>query len=349
MFTQPIPIVQAPMLGASGSAMALAASRAGALGSYAGAGASPDALKSDIASLRAALGDTPFAVNLFALEPAAPDPAQVGRAMAQIAAYRAEFGLPDQAIPNRWMEDFPRQLDALVEAAPPAASFTFGILTSAQCAALRARGTKVIGTATTVAEAVAWRDVGADAICAQGVEAGGHRGTFLKPVEESQIGVAALVPAIRRTVDLPLIAAGGVMDGKGVAAMLALGADLVQMGTAFLLADESTISAPWRAALPQASADDTRLTRAFSGRHARGIENRFMREMADKEIPPYPIQNALTQELRAASAKAGSADMLSLWAGQGVGLIRSGTTAEIIASVWAEAKAEMARLAARYS
>jgi len=349
MFDLPIPIVQAPMLGASSRAMTLAASQAGALGSYAGAGAGPETLKAEIASLREALGETPFAVNLFILAPAAPNSGEVAKAIAQLAAFRAELGLGPQAIPNRWAEDFVSQFDALVEAAPPAASFTFGILTPDQCAALKSRGTKVIGTATTLAEAIAWRDVGADAICAQGMEAGGHRGTFLKPVEESLVGIAVLLPAIKRAVDLPVIAAGGIMDGKGVAAMLALGADLVQMGTAFLLSDETAISAPWQAALKSANADDTRLTRAFSGRHARGIENRFMREFAGKDIPPYPIQNALTQELRASAGKASRADMLSLWAGQGVGLIREGTTSAIIQSIWTEAKTEMARLSTRYT
>ena len=155
--------------------------------------------------------------------------------------------------------------------------------------------------------------------------------------------------AIKAAVPLPVIAAGGIMDGRGIAAMLQLGADAVQMGTAFLLAEEATISAPWRAELAGKTADDVRLTRAFSGRYARGIENRFMREMREGEIPPYPIQNALTQELRAASAKAGRSDMLSLWAGQGVHALRAGRTADLVATFWAETQAALRDTAARYA
>ncbi len=349
MFGQDLPIFQSPMLGASGPDMAREASLAGALGSLALAGSSPDAIREQVARMKEALGARPFSTNLFVLDPAMPDPAMVARAMAQLAAWRAELGLPEQAIPNKWAEDFASQFNALVEAAPPAASFTFGILSVQQAARLKAVGTKIIGTATTVAEARAWQDVGADAILAQGMEAGGHRGTFLRPVEESLVGLAALVPAIKAAVPLPVIAAGGIMDGRGIAAMLQLGADAVQMGTAFLLAEESTISAPWRAALVGRNADDVRLTRAFSGRHARGIENRFMREMREAEIPPYPIQNALTQELRAANAKAGRSDMLSLWAGQGVHALREGRTAALISQFWSEARAAMRETADRYA
>lgn len=348
MFGQKLPIFQSPMLGASGPDMAREASRAGALGALAAAGTAPETLAGEVGKLRGELGETPFSVNLFILDPASPDPAAVAKAMAEIAAYRAELGLPEQAIPNKWAEDFARQFDALVEAAPPVASFTFGILSASQAARLKARGTKIVGTATTVAEALAWREVGADAILAQGMEAGGHRGTFLKPVEESLIGIFALLPAIKAALDLPVIAAGGIMDGRGIAAMLQLGADAVQMGTAFLLSEESRISAPWRAELKGRNADHVRLTRAFSGRYARGIENRFMREMAGREIPPYPIQNALTQELRAANAKAGRSDMLSLWAGQGVHAIREGRTADLITEFWNDARAAMAETAKRF-
>lgn len=349
MFGQDLPIFQSPMLGASGPDMAREASLAGALGSLALAGSSADSVREQIGALKAALGERPFAANFFILDPASPDPGAVARAMAQLAGYRAELGLPSQAIPNKWAEDFASQFEALVQAAPPAASFTFGILSAEQAARLKAAGTKMIGTATTVAEAKAWASIGADAILAQGMEAGGHRGTFLKPVEESLVGIAALLPAIKAATGLPVIAAGGIMDGRGIAAMLTLGADAVQLGTAFLLADESTISAPWRAALEGKSADDVRLTRAFSGRYARGIENRFMREMAGKDIPPYPIQNALTQELRAANAKAGRSDMLSLWAGQGVHAIRKGRTADLITLFWDETRAALRAAASRHA
>jgi nitronate monooxygenase len=236
----------------------------------------------------------------------------------------------------------------LVEAAPPVASFTFGILTAEQAGRLKARGVKVVGTATTLAEAQAWAAIGADAVVASGFESGGHRGTFLKSVEESLVGTLPLVSACLAKLNVPVIAAGGITDGRAIAAMLTLGARAVQMGTAFLLAPESAISAPWRAELQGKSCDDSRLTRAFSGRFARGLENRFLREMADKDIPPYPIQNALTQELRAANAKAGRSDMLSLWAGQGVHALREGATADLLKEFWADARAALAQAAARH-
>ncbi len=347
MFGAQIPIIQGPMLGASTPEMVCTASLAGGIGSLGAAGYAPSALAETIGGIRDQVGEKPFLINLFVLEPAKPAPAALARAMAELAPWRAELGLAEQSIPNKWAEDFAAQFEVLVEAAPPIASFTFGILTAAQCARLKARGIKVIGTATTVAEARAWAEIGADAICASGFESGGHRGTFLKPVEDSLIGTLSLVPAVKAAVALPVIAAGGIMDGRSIAAMLTLGAEAVQMGTAFLLAEESAISAPWRGELKGKDADATRLTRAFSGRYARGLENRFLREMAGKDIPPYPIQNALTQELRAANAKAGRSDMLSLWAGQGVHAIREGRTADLIAAFWEEARQAAAKTASR--
>jgi nitronate monooxygenase len=184
------------------------------------------------------------------------------------------------------------------------------------------------------------------------MEAGGHRGSFLRPVEESLVGTMALVPVIKAAVDLPVIAAGGIMDGRGVAAGLALGAAAIQMGTAFLLADEaSAVSPPWRRALESVGDDATRLTRAFSGRYARGIENDFMRRLrpVEDEIPAYPIQNRLTQPLRAAAAKAGDADAINLWAGQAVKLIQPGEAGELVRRWWAEARTTAAAVAARTS
>jgi nitronate monooxygenase len=345
-----IPIVQAPMLGASTAAMALAVSRAGGLGSLALAGSPPDAIMAEVAKARA--DGRPFAANLFVLAPARPDAAVVEAAIARLAPFYAAQGLEPPAIPNDFAPDFEAQFGALVRAAPPAASFTFGILTRAQVEALHAANVLVIGTATTVAEARAWAEVGADAICAQGMEAGGHRGSFLAPVDESLVGTMALVPLVAAAVGLPVIAAGGIMNGAGVAAALALGAAAVQMGTAFLLTgDETTISAPWRRALETAGDDTTRLTRAFSGRHARGIENAFMRRLrpVEDEIPAYPVQNRLTQPLRAAAAKAGDADTINLWAGQAVKLITPGESGALVLRWWEEARAVSAALAVRTS
>jgi nitronate monooxygenase len=334
-----IPIVQGPMLGASTEAMAAAVSNAGGLGSFAASNLTPAALHQSVTDLYAAT-DRPFAINLFIQNPAEPDLDQVAKTMDLIKPWREKFGLPQQAIPNHWAEAFEPQFTALVEAAPPVASFTFGILTKEQATALKSRGSFIIGTATTVAEAKAWAEVGADAICAQGLEAGGHRGTFLKDVSESQIGTLSLVSTIREAVNLPVIAAGGISDGKALAAVLSMGAAAAQIGTAYLLSDECAISAPWRKAIETVDDDATRLTRVFSGRHARGIENAFMRDMQGHEpnIPPYPIQNALTQELRAVSGKAGSSDALSLWAGQSVALVKKGAARDITLSLWQDAQ-----------
>jgi nitronate monooxygenase len=346
-----IPIVQGPMLGASTEVMAAAVSGAGGLGSFAASSQGPETLRRTVANLRTAAHGRPFAINLFIQDPADPTQVDMKAAMDRLAPWRERYGLPGPSVPNQWAEPFLPQFSVLVDAAPPVASFTFGILTADQTAALKAAGSFVIGTATTAAEAKAWAEVGADAICAQGLEAGGHRGTFLKDVSESLVGTLSLVSTIREAVDLPVIAAGGITDGKAVAAALALGAAAVQVGTAYLLADESGISAPWRRAIAEVGDDATRLTRAFSGRHARGIENAFMRALRADEaaIPTYPIQNALTQELRAAAAKAGDSEALSLWAGQSVALARPGSSAEITERLWREAQEALRQAAERWT
>jgi len=334
-----IPIIQAPMLGASTPQMALAVSRAGGLGSLAAAGLAPDAVEAQVVQMRAA-ADRPFAVNLFITEAARPTADEVERAQEVLRPWYTARGLEVPDAPNDFAQDFDRQFAALVRAAPPAASFTFGILTADQVVALHARRTAVIGTATTVAEARAWEAVGADAICAQGFEAGGHRGSFLGAQEDSLVGTLALVSTIRRAVKAPVIAAGGITDGRGVAAALAMGAAAAQMGTAFLLADQTMISNPWRRSIETAGDDPTRLTRAFSGRYARGIENDFMRRMRPLEhaVPAYPVQNRLTQPLRAAATAQDDADAISMWAGQAVNLAAPGDAGALVEQWWAEAK-----------
>ncbi|HYE45664.1 MAG TPA: nitronate monooxygenase [Caulobacter sp.] len=332
----PIPIVQAPMLGASGLEMAAAVSGAGGLGSLAGGALAPEEIVEQTRAMRARTA-APFGVNLLIVRPARPDPEEVAEALERLAPWHDRLGIDLPVPPNDYAPDFDAQFAALLAAAPPLASFTFDVLEADRVAALKSAGTLVVGTATTVAEARAWAAAGADAICAQGAEAGGHRGEFLKPGPESLVGTMALVATIREAVDLPVIAAGGIMDGRGLAAALALGAAAAQMGTAFLRAEEATISAPWRRSLETAGDDPTAVTRAFTGRNARGIENRFMREMNGEEVPAYPVQNRLTRELRAAGGRLGDAQVLSLWAGQGVSLARPGRAAELMRAWWAEA------------
>jgi nitronate monooxygenase len=344
----PIPIVQAPMVGASLDELTVAVSEAGGLGALAAAALPPADIGPMIDQVRGRTA-RPFAVNLFSGPRANPAPGEVDAAIARLAPWYAELGLDPPETPNQFAPDFDAQFEALVTAAPPVATFTFGLVPAERIARLQAAGVLVVGTATTVAEARAWAAAGADGICAQGFEAGGHRGHFLDDIEGSLVGTLALVSTIQAAVDLPVIAAGGIMEGRGVAAALALGASAVQMGTAFLLAEEATTPAPWRRAIGEASDDPTRLTRAFSGRYARGIENRFMRLMhgVEGEVPAYPVQNRLTQPLRAAAAKADDPELISLWAGQAVRLAQPGRAADMVRRWWVEAAEAADALAAR--
>jgi nitronate monooxygenase len=331
------------MTGSDTPPLAAAVSQAGGLGMLGCGMRSPEAMAQAAAAVRAAT-DRPFGMNLFVLDTPAPDAATVQAAMARLAPLYAEFGLTPEA-PARWCEDFAAQFEALVAARPAVASFTFGILDGAQVERLHGAGCVVVGTATTLAEALAWQDVGADAVCASGMEAGGHRGTFLGDVDASLVGTMALIPQCVDALRIPVIAAGGIMDGRGIAAAQALGAQAVQMGTAFLACPESGITPAQRAAMARAQGTDTRITRAYSGRPARGIVNTMMERLAADEaaIPPYPIQNALTGALRRAAGVQGRADYLSLWAGQGVGAARVMPAGELVALLAQEWRAATAR------
>ncbi len=326
------PLIQAPMAGgATTPELVAAVSNAGALGSFAAATLSPAAMREGVARVRQ-LTERPFNVNLFVLDEPAPSDAEVERAQARLDPLRAELGLPPGGRPARFCEDNRAQLETLIELAPPVVSFTFGLLDAATVARLHAAGSRVIGTATTVAEARAWEAVGADLICAQGCEAGGHRGTFLGDPQQSNIGLLALLPQVAAAVQVPVIAAGGLMDGRGIAASLLLGAQAAQLGTAFLCCPESGIPSIWKEAILAAGDDSTRLTRAFSGRLARGIANEFMHRFAaeEQQVPAYPVQNALTADIRQAATRQGRAEYLSLWAGQGAGMARALPAAELV-------------------
>lgn len=344
----PLPIVQGPMTGSDTPALAAAVSAAGGLGML-GCGARAPAAMAEAAAEVRRRTDRPFGMNLFVQDTPAPDAATVASALQRLAPLYAEFGL-QPAVPARWCEDFGAQFEALLAARPAVASFTFGILGAAEVERLHGAGCYVMGTATTVAEAMAWADVGADAVCASGMEAGGHRGTFLGDFAASMVGTLALVPQCvdaLRPRGVAVVAAGGIMDGRGIAAAQALGAEAVQMGTAFLVCDEAGIAPAYRQALCRASATDTRTTRIFSGRPARGIANAMMERLAADEatVPAYPVQNALTGALRRAAAEAGNADYLSLWAGQGVAAVRPMPAAALVAQLEREWRAACASLA----
>ena len=338
-----LPIIQAPMAGgATTPELVAAVSNAGGLGAFAAAILAPEAIRAGVARIRA-LTPRPFCVNLFVLQTPRPDTAILERAQRLLAPMRAELGLPPAAPLTRYCEDPMDQFEALLEAAPALASFAFDVHAPAQIERLHARGCKVAGSATNVAEARAWEAAGADFVCAQGGEAGGHRGTFIGACEDSLIGAMALVPQVVDAVRVPVIAAGGIMDGRGIAAALMLGAGAVQMGTAFLDCHESGIHPAWKQAIREAGDTATMVTSAFSGRMARGVNNGFMRRMAahQHELPPYPVQNALTGEIRAAAARANRPEYMSMWAGQGIAMARNLPAAELMMKLEAEWLAAM--------
>jgi nitronate monooxygenase len=332
--------------GPSTPELAAAVSNAGGLGSLAGGYLPADAIRDAIRRVRT-LTSRPFAVNLFAPVPAGAPPSagEIERALRALAPFRAELDLPDAGPPGP-LPSFEEELRVVLEERVPAFSFTFGALGREDVAALSRAGAVVMGTATSVREARALEAEGCHAVVAQSGEAGGHRGTFLGPPERGLAGTLSLVPQIVDAVRIPVVAAGGIMDGRGVAAALALGAQAVSLGTAFLACPESGASRAYKEALlARADDDPTTLTRAFSGRLARGLRNRFTEAMADAPLLPFPLQNALTADLRREAAKAGKADLLSLWAGQAAPLARVRGAGDLVRDLVRETEEAVARLA----
>ncbi|MFC0167633.1 NAD(P)H-dependent flavin oxidoreductase [Pseudoduganella danionis] len=334
----PHPIVQGPTAGGCNTpAQVAAVSNAGALGSLACSLLSPDAIRSQTEQIRA-LTDRPFCLNFFVLETPQPDPAQVAQAAEYLRPVWSALGWTELPTPAKWCEDFAAQFETLLALRPAVASFTFGILSEEQIKRLHDAGILVVGTITHVAEALAWQERGADAVIASGIEAGGHRGTFIGRQEDAQLGIDQLLPEVVAAVNIPVIAAGGFMTGVDIQRALRAGAQAVQMGTAFLTCSESAIPAIYKQRLLDAGDHPTRLTRSFSGRYARGLDNRFMQVMASHElqVPPYPIQNALTGAIRAEAARRGETEWMSLWCGTGVARIRSLPAAQLISTLLAE-------------
>lgn len=342
------PIILAPMAGGPGTPeLAAAVCEAGGLGSIGGGYLAPEALRSEIRRLRA-LTARPFMVNLFAHggAPAAPPSNdEIARATAFVAPFRAEVGLTGKPAPLP-PPSFRDQLAVVLEESVPIFSFTSGTLAPEDVQALVRRGAVVVGTATTPEDARALVAAGVQAVVVQSSEAAGHRGTFAAPPEKALVGMMALLPRVADAVQVPLVAAGGIMDGRGIAAALALGAHGVQLGTAFLACPESGASPAYKAAVLAArgGSDPTVLTRAFSGRLARALANRFSDEAVNAPLLPYPEQNALTAELRRKAADAGRADLLSLWAGQAVALARSRPARDLVLDLVAETRAAIERL-----
>ncbi|TMH20353.1 MAG: nitronate monooxygenase [Betaproteobacteria bacterium] len=343
------PVIQAPLAG-GGDTPDLVASvgEAGGLGFIGGAYLTPRQILEAARAVRARTA-RPFGISLFAPQPPPDAPKDPRPALECVAPFYAELELPPPQAPALAADSFAEQLAAALEGGASVFSFTFGILPANAIEAIKARGVFLIGTATTVDEAVALENAGVDAVVTQGAEAGGHRGSFACEFEAAMVGTISLVPQVVDAVRVPAIASGGIMDGRGIAAALALGAQAVQMGTAFLACDESGVPDAYKEAILKAREHETRLTRVFSGRPARGIVNRFMTEVERNAGPgavlPFPFQNALTRPLRSAAARQGRAEFLSLWAGQGVRLARRQPAAQFMSRLARETDAAIRGLA----
>ena len=314
-----LPIIQAPMAGVQGYALAVAVSNAGGLGSLPCAMLSLEALRSELASIKAQT-DKPFNVNFFCHTPPPPSAAREAAWRAALSPYYKEFGIDPGSIPTGpgRIPFSSEAAEVLSEFKPAVVSFHFGLPSAELLECVRAWGAKILSSATTVEEARWLEAHGADAIIAQGLEAGGHRGLFLSEDLSTQVGTFALLPQIVREVKLPVIAAGGIADARGVAAAMTLGAAGVLIGTAYLLCPEATTSAVHRTALKSEASRHTALTNLFTGRLARGIVNRIMKELdpIGTAVPAFPFATSAIAPLRAKAESQGSPDFSPLWSGQ---------------------------------
>lgn len=342
------PIIQGPLGGLRSQKLVAAVSNFGGLGSFGALNLAPDEIRDVIAEIRART-TRPFAVNLWVSK---EDPearrsgeGEFNRSLAPLLPFLDELGAPHPAYtPLVEPPKFEDQVRVVLDMNVPVFSFIFGVPPREILDECRGRNIVTMGVATTTEEAVALADAGVDTIAASGFEGGGHRGSFLRPAEHSLIGTFALVPQIVGAVDLPVVAAGGIADARGVVAALALGADGVQIGTAFLPFEESGASPVHREALLTEDARRTGLTRGFTGRLARGIRNRLMDELNRNatEILPYPLQRQLVRNLAVPAEAAGRGDMMPLWAGQAAGLLKKTDLQNFLSSLVAEVSRIMA-------
>lgn len=331
------PLLQAPMSGGPATPQLVAAvCNAGGLGSLAGSGLRPERLREAIAELRT-LTDQPFAVSLAANTTVKFDSERVARTRTLLAPYRAELGLPPETASFLEPPDFVEQLEVVLEEKVSALSFIFGVPDAVCMELLRDAGVVTLGTATHLLEAIVLEESGVDFIIAQGAEAGGHRGTFIGQPEQGLVGILTLVPLLTKHIRVPILAAGGIMDGRGIAAALMLGAVGVQMGTAFLACTESGVHPAYKALLSQGSEIATTLTRVFSGRCSRVLRNRLVDELHSYEadFPGFPVQQFLMRELVQTAAERGMTDLMALWAGQGCHLCESRPAADLVMT-WVE-------------
>lgn len=323
------PLIQAPMAGGATTPELIAAvSNAGGLGSLGAGYMSGTQIKEAIIQIRA-LTDKPFAVNLFIPNPHHADQTMQQAMCDQLNHVGKSLNIDITPQPGPYQPDFDEQFAAVLQTRPPIFSFTFGMLETSYIKKLKKLGIIVIGTATSLIEAQALENAGIDIIVTQGIEAGGHRGTFIGPEEATQYPLRDLIPEIVAHTNLPVIAAGGIGDRETIKAALSLGAHGVQIGTAFLTTPEAGIHKAYKEHLLTSTEDETCLTRAFSGKLARGIRNTYIKEMQGPYLP-YPIQNALTKPLRQAAAKQNNSEYMSLWCGQNGHLCQATPAAELV-------------------
>lgn len=333
------PLIVAPMAGGpTTSKLVVASSEAGALGSIGAAYYSPEQIRKITQEVRSETSK-PIAINLFIPTPVRPiADEKLERAIEKTQKYRDELRLPKPILKAPFDEDFDRQFETVLSLRPQVLSFVFGMLSADQMKEAKKQGLLTIGTATSPAEAIRLEESGVDAIVIQGFEAGGHRGIFDSEAQDPMIPLMDLLKNLKGRIKVPMIAAGGLMKTQEIREALQAGAEAVQMGTAFLATKEAGTSAPYRQRLLQTEVRETRLTRAFSGRIARGLVNRFMQEMEEdpQAILPFPQQNKFTRDLRNAAAAAGSSDFLSLWSGMGAGSLWTGSVTELIENLFSD-------------
>ena len=322
--------------GADTPALAAAVCEAGGFGSIGAAYLTPPQIVEASQKVRERT-NRPFGINLFAPVEVPPRPKNPSVAFERVSPFFAELGLDRPSLPATDGFSFREQFETALDSGASVFSFTLGNMPESVIDAAKSRGMFVMGTATTVEESTQLEAAGVDAIVAQGAEAGGHRATFTGDFDAGLVGVMSLVPQIVDAVSVPVVASGGIMDGRGLAAALTLGAQAVQFGTAFLATDEAGVPSAYKDAILDTRASQTRITRAFSGRPARGITNRFMMDIDNASEPdsilPFPYQNALTKPMRAAAAKQGRSDCLSLWAGQGFPMSQRIPAADLVRSI----------------
>lgn len=333
------PIIQAPMAGGPSTPELVAAvSNAGGLGSLGSGYLTPELIDIEIRAVKK-LTKKPFAVNLF-VPNTNLDTKVSAKVIEKLKEYSIELGIDSPNLPSPPKYSFEDQLSVILDNHVSIFSFTFGIPDNSLIKDLIKRDVFIIGTATCVEEGVLLQEAGCSAIVAQGSEAGGHRGTFGSTDGVPMVGGLALIPQLVDNVRIPVIASGGIMDGRGIAASLALGASGVQIGTAFLSCKEARVPKPWLDSLMDSKDVSTVLTKAFSGKYARGINNRFIKEMSslESEIPEYPIQNSLTRPIRNAAKEKADPSFMSLWAGQGSQMSRQINAEDLINALITETR-----------